>query len=153
MKVNISKEEFVKLSYPCANKIRKDFNIALIISISQSALSSMWGNTDLVIKGYNLFNIRPDESWEKRNKETIYGWTYEDGHRIKCKYKKYDNWLESFVDWAVMISSQGKYKTAYKYAILGMVKEFGDEIGNYGQELFSISQEVRQICEKIGLSI
>lgn len=72
----------------------------------------------------------------------------------------YDTWLESFRDWANLISSLGIYREAYKYAQAGLVEQYGKVITGiyatdpkYADKLVHLSGYVRKLCEELNLDL
>lgn len=164
---SITKEEFIKYAYPCAEEVKKKYNISKIISLSQSAHESNFGNSDLAIKAKNLFGIKATANWIKNNGKVWIGRTSEfikfiNGKEIRLEdgFRMYSTWLDSFIDWADLISSLGIYKEAYKYAQLGLIREYGEAITGkyatdpkYAEKLVKVSEVVRELCQKLNYEI
>jgi flagellum-specific peptidoglycan hydrolase FlgJ len=176
MKINISREDFVKKAYPYAKMVLDNFGIQLIISISQAAHESNFGNSDLAIQANNLFGIKASESWIKKGGKVWIGRTFEyiNNEKVYLKdgFRMYDSWEASFTDWALLISQSSLYKQAYEYAKQGLVKEYAEAIltkfdkngkvikwgyttdREYPRKLVEVAQVVRKIAnEKLGIQI
>lgn len=163
MKV-ITREEFIRYSYPCACEVKERYNISRIISLTQSAHESNFGNSDLTRQAKNLFGIKATKKWIEEGGKVWLGRTTEfiKGKEIKLTdgFRMYDTWLDSFLDWAKLISSLSIYQEAYKYAQLGDIKKYGELITGiyatdpkYGEKLVKVSNEVLELCKKLNYEI
>jgi flagellar protein FlgJ len=160
----ITREEFIKYVYPLATEVKEKYNITRIISITQSAHESNFGNSTLAIQAKNLFGIKATESWTKKGGKVWLGTTWEN---IKGKditlvdgFRMYDTWRESFLDWAELISKSKIYKNAYEYAQLGDIILYGKEITGkyatdpkYSEKLIKVCEVVKELCKKLEYEI
>ena len=82
--------------------------------IGQAALESGWGRREIRAAdgtpSHNLFGIKAGASWKGR---TVERWTteYENGQakRVLAKFRAYDSYAESFLDWARLMATQPRY--------------------------------------------
>ncbi|MCX7716695.1 MAG: glucosaminidase domain-containing protein [Endomicrobia bacterium] len=160
----IKKDEFVKYAYPCACEVKKRFYIARIISLTQAAHESNFGNSELSKQAKNLFGIKSTKKWVEKGGKVWLGKTTEfiEGKEVKLTdgFRLYDTWLDSFLDWAELISTLSVYKEAYLYAQLGDVKKYGELITGiyatdpkYGEKLVEKSQVIKELCKKLNYEI
>lgn len=156
-----SKIDFVKIINPIAIKIYQKYQIRPIISLSQSALESGWGQSELAIKSNNLFGIKADEGWIRAKKPYVTHITteYQNGKeiRISSKFRKYKSFEESFSDWANFLR-KARYKKLLEYAKQEKIEDFGKEVirsgyatnPNYATIFVWTARDILKILKKGG---
>ena len=131
----IDRKTFIETMLPIADKIKRDYAIEPIITITQAAHESNWGNSGLSKDAYNLFGFTAG-SWSEKGYPTVTYKTYEyiNGERILTEraFRAYKSWFDSTNDWASVISSRSRYKNAYEAAKTGNVPLFSKEIQDAG---------------------
>lgn len=137
-----------------ARQVEKDTGIYYLVPIVQSAHESRNGNSGLCRKDGNLFGIVATDSW-KRQGGPIGLWpTWEiiNGKRVNTsrEFRHYHSWLESFQDWAHIISTLSVYKPAFsllkdRSTVREGMKEMGKIYAtdpNYAKKLLEIYDAV-----------
>jgi len=133
----LNKKQFVEKMLPLSKSIQDNYGIQPNITISQSALESRWGNSELTRKANNLFSIKATDSWKAKGglvykiatKE--YAGTPQE-KTIVAEFRSYFSWEDSVNDWADLIASASIYKTAYYYAQQGDVANYGKAVNQAG---------------------
>ena len=104
----MERKDFIETMEPMAAEIYKDYGILPSITISQSAIESNWGQSELSKKGFNVFELKADKSW---NGKTISLYTKEDNNKsVETKYRKYGSYKESLNDYVEHILKNEHYK-------------------------------------------
>lgn len=135
-----SRSDFKRAMIPIAASVQSTFGIQPIITITQSALESNWGRSELTVRANNLFGFTGD-SWKAAGKPVIMLPTTEYVKDSTGKLKKvtvdrpfrsYSSWQESANDWARLIFGTARYAKAYTFAKNGDVDLFAVEIQKAG---------------------
>ncbi len=151
------KKTFKKSMEPVTAAIEREYGIKPVIAMTQAALESGWGLSELTKLANNLFGFT-GESWEKAGKPVIYMPTreYVGGVWVTVRrpFRQYKSWYDSLKDWAQVISGLTRYSKAYAYAKAGDVTNFGvavkeggyatdpayaAKITSYGREIASLA--------------
>jgi flagellar protein FlgJ len=116
-----SRQQFVEQLRPFAEQAADELGVDAGVLIAQAALETGWGKS--VIKhadgssSFNLFNIKADKSWrgDYVNKRTL---EFEQGRPRKqmAKFRAYNSWQQSFLDYARFIKTNPRYQSALKVA-------------------------------------
>jgi len=120
---------FIEKYLSAANQITKDWQIPPIVTLAQAAVESGWGTK---APGYNFFGYSASENYNGKRQllKTVEYHTSPDvkypviisitnmGNKYKYVVRKffkcYSNPVESFTDYATLISSD-KYESAFDY--------------------------------------
>lgn len=157
-------KRFVNLLYPIATDEENRSGIDPLITITQAAHESGWGQSELTKKANNLFGFT-GESWEQQGKPVIRMPTREwvassinnttgmtvPGHFITIPrpFRAYKSWAESVRDWSTLMQGQ-RYHAAYTAAKLGDLSGFAKAVyeagyatdPDYAAELVNVGGEV-----------
>jgi flagellum-specific peptidoglycan hydrolase FlgJ len=155
----MNKAEFRDKTLPGAKSVLSKYGIVPIVTITQAAHESGWGNSGLTKLANNLFGYTANAHWLLSKKpvenmrtieysnyppEKIRYWNidgdiiskepYKTGSKliVLVPFKKYDNWEESVLDWAYNISFQSRYAEAYVLAKAGNLDEYAKAIQKAG---------------------
>jgi flagellum-specific peptidoglycan hydrolase FlgJ len=151
-----SKQIFKKNMTPIALDEQQRSGIHPDITLTQAAHESAWGQSGLTQKANNLFGFT-GESWAAAGKPVITLPTKEfvNGSWVTVNrpFRSYGSWAESVRDWANLISTSPRYKTAYLLAKSGNVPAFAQAVAsagyatdpNYSSALQSVYQTVKNI--------
>lgn len=139
----MEKKDFKTKIMGSALTVKDLTGIAPVITMSQAAHESNWGNSGLTQKANNLFGYTINDSWkgdvlsmsttEYSNypPDKIRYWNrpgdiaskepFKTGSKLAVivGFRKYDNWDDSCKDWSRNISSLARYSAAYQFAKLG----------------------------------
>ncbi len=151
-----TKRTFVTTLQPIATAVEKSDGIRAALGITQGAHESAWGNSELALKGNNLFGIVAENTyWITRGLPVYDIWTHEwvkPEHvrptdvvvsrdqkrnlvyvkRIR-KFRKYASWEESYRDWARLIQTPAYVAAGVTAAAkAGVLKTFGEALGRVG---------------------
>jgi len=116
-----SAEEFVKKLWSTAKKAASVIGTMPEILLAQAALETNWGKNILpqnqAQSSYNLFNIKAGSDW---NKKTVMLDTIEQKNGIlvkeKSKFRSYESYKESFMDYVNLLKGHTRYSTALNKA-------------------------------------
>lgn len=139
----MTKQAFITMIKPYAVKISREYNIPLILILSQAAHETGFGTSELFKRAVNLFGITPGTSWK--------GDTYKIG---AVTYRKYNTLLECFQDYANLIKRRfpaviGKtdlkaaadvLQNGYKY-VYAEDPKYTDKLVRIGREIGYIIKE------------
>lgn len=147
----MDKKQFKEKILPIAESIYTTTKIVPIITMTQAAHESNWGNSGLTEKANNLFGYTADDVWiENKNQtmimqtteystyppEKIKYWNrvgdivtkipYSNGSKltVAVPFRKYETWEDSVKDWARNISLRPRYAIAYKWAKEGNLEQY-----------------------------
>ena len=84
------------------------YGIPASFSIAQAALESNWGNSQLAIKGKNLFAIKATSDWKGR---LLY--MQDSAGQMAC-WRAYQTWDDSIADHAAFLVGNERYKRAFE---------------------------------------
>lgn len=112
-----NQQSFVKHLMPMARQVAPQLGVAPEVLVAQSALETGWGRHVVQDKqgqsSFNLFNIKADHGWqgEKVSVPTI---EFRDGiaEREVGNFRSYQNFAESFSDYAQFIANEPRYQKA-----------------------------------------
>ena len=114
--MNLSQEIFAKKMIQAAYEAKKSTQLPASIVASQAILETGWGRyipTDIHTKkfSYNLFGIKGEGTNGSVN---IYTHEYVNGEKIKiiAKFRAYNSYAESFIDYGNLILGAKRYKQA-----------------------------------------
>lgn len=126
--------------WPIAQEVQRVYGFHPSITITQAAHESNWGQSGLVAKANNLYGIKATTDWIQAGLPTYDLPTKEftGGRWIEtvARWRKYDSWLQSAMDWAFRISTLPRYAEAAEAARKGDIKEYGEKIykGGYATD-------------------
>ncbi len=111
-----SPEQFIEKLWPLAEQTAQKMGVSPELILSQAALETGWGKhviSDGQKSSYNLFNIKADQQWSGGRVETS-SLEYEQGKPSKQNsvFRSYDNFEQSFNDYATFIQNSPRYKNA-----------------------------------------
>ncbi len=114
-----NRQQFVEQLRPFAEQAADELGVDAGVLIAQAALETGWGKA--VIRhadgrsSFNLFNIKADRGWrgDHVNKRTL---EFEQGRPRKqmAKFRSYNSWRQSFLDYARFIKTNPRYQQALK---------------------------------------
>ena len=112
-----SPESFVRQMWPMAQAAAEELGVTPRVLIAQAALETGWGKAVSQHRdgrsSHNLFNIKADQRWtgDTISKSTL---EFEQGvgKRQVASFRAYDNYAESFKDYAQFLKSNPRYRTA-----------------------------------------
>ena len=154
-KIKDKKQTFIEKIKPLSEKIETEYKIKPIITITQAAHESNWGQSKLTKEANNLFGMIASPFWIKKEKPVyeIETKEFENNRWITKKrpFRKYESWLESLKDWASLITGAKRYQIAKYYAIKGDIEEYAKAVSKagyatdpkYAEKLINISKEVK----------
>lgn len=133
----MTKAAFISMIKPYAIKISREYNIPLMLIMSQAAHETGYGTSELFKRAVNLFGITAGTSWN--------GGTYKIG---SITYRKYNTLLECFNDYAVLIikrfpgviglkdlkAAADVLQTKYKY-VYATDPQYVNKLVNIGREI------------------
>lgn len=100
--------EYVKSNWSYALNAAKKYKIHPVIFLSHSAKETGWGRSFLAVNHKNYFGImaggNTNQYWKGKTVKTSSGATW----------RSYDQPIDSFMDYGLLISSSSLYKDAYK---------------------------------------
>ena len=130
-----TKQDFLRILQPVAQKVSNESGFPTDILISQAALETGWGRNmiqyPMGANSYNLFGIKADHRWDGH---VVYSTTreYVDGAAISKieKFRAYPSYEASMKDYVEFIRSNPRYQSAMNY--LDDPGRYFDEIQNAG---------------------
>jgi flagellum-specific peptidoglycan hydrolase FlgJ len=146
---------FINTIYPLAQDEESRSGIHPLITITQAAHESNWGNSGLTRKANNLFGFTGD-SWAAEGKPVIKLPTSEFVHdqwiTIERPFRAYGSWSESIRDWASLMQ-RPRYVKALDAAKRGDIVDFATEVATagyatdpkYAEALISVAKFVQSI--------
>lgn len=115
---NLTLQTYKDFVMPLALNIESLTGINHLVPIAQSAHESANGNSGLARNHCNLFGIVATDRWKKNGGAIANMPTFEfiNGHRVDMsrEFRAYPSWMESFKDWADLISRFNIYQRAYE---------------------------------------
>jgi len=150
-----SKEDFVKMMWPHAQKAGEALGVDPSALVAQAALETGWGRAvpnHAEGSSYNLFGIKAGSSWEgaTANVPTL---EFEDGVAVRKveKFRAYSSPAESFNDYAKLIGNNPRYENARGAG--GDVTTFASALQdggyatdpNYAQKIVAVADQVRAL--------
>lgn len=129
---NFSKDDFINLIAPLAQKAWETDKILPSLTIAQAILESDWGRSELAIQANALFGIKAHTDPTHKKTYTKTTWEYSNGKyiQIEAKFKAYDSWEESIKDRSKYLSTR----------VIGGKKIYADILGE---------TDYKNACEKI----
>lgn len=110
-------KSYLTIVYQFAKEVETQTGINFIVPILQSAHESRNGNSGLSRNHCNLFGMTATDSWKKAGRPVanLPTWEVIGGKRVDLsrEFREYPNWMESFQDWAKIITTLSVYKPAY----------------------------------------
>jgi len=108
-------EVFVKKLWSLAKQAASKLGTSPEILLAQAALETNWGKNILGTSGisHNLFNIKADTDWDKKV-TSVNAVEYKNGVLTKenAKFKNYESYLESFMDYVNLLKNNNRYAGA-----------------------------------------
>jgi len=104
--------DFIQLMLPGAQASEKISKVPASFTIAQAALESGWGKR---APGNNLFGIKADPGWHGKTVD-VPTHEYVNGIRtpVTAKFRAYDSWADSVADHVAFLTSNPRYKPAFK---------------------------------------
>jgi len=107
-------EEYLKKMYPLAKEVEEDYGVPATVMLAQSALETGWGKHIIDMydgtSSHNLFGIKADMRWYG---DTVRSKTLEYTNGIAVqkneKFRSYDNFRDSMIDYAMFLKSSTRY--------------------------------------------
>jgi flagellar protein FlgJ len=115
-----STADFVKNLWPAAKSAATILGVDPKFLLAQAALETNWGKSILTLatgeSTHNLFNIKADRRWTEAATQ-INAVEYDDGVMIhsKSKFRAYESYEASFVDYVHFLKNNGRYEEALKH--------------------------------------
>lgn len=120
-------QQFIKAIWPLAQRVGEMLGVDPKAILAQSALETGWGASIDSDGDKNFFGIKADKSWSggSVNRKTL---EFDDGlmKSQRAQFRAYNNYEESFTDYASFLKDNPRYKTAL---------EEGENPHRYAQEL------------------
>jgi len=114
-----SPEDFVRKLWSMAKTAANYIGAKPEVLIAQAALETNWGKNILGRGGasHNLFNIKADTDWDKKV-TVVNAIEYKNGILVKenAKFKNYDSYIESFMDYINLLKGNVRYNDALNKA-------------------------------------
>lgn len=151
----IERADFIRQLTPVAQDEENRSGIKPIITLTQAAHESNWGNSELTAKANNLFGFT-GESWEQEGKPVIKLPTSEyilgRWMKVDRPFRSYKSWAESVRDWASLMQ-RSRYTKAYEAAKLGDIDTFSKEVAaagyatdpNYAKGLMNVAAVINSL--------
>jgi flagellar protein FlgJ len=112
-----SQSNFVQQHSQVANEIERKTGIPAGFMLGQAGHETGWGKHEIKVKGgapsHNLFGIKAGASWTGKTADVVTT-EYVNGvaQRRVARFRAYDNYADSFKDYARMISESPRYAKA-----------------------------------------
>lgn len=150
-----SKEDFVKMMWPHAQRAGEALGVDPSALVAQAALETGWGRAVPSHTGgssFNLFGIKAGSGWEgaTANVPTL---EFEDGVAVRKieRFRAYESPADSFDDYARLIGNNPRYENARGAG--GDVATFASALQeggyatdpNYAQKIVAVADEVRAL--------
>lgn len=153
------KVEFLQKLNSGVKLVEDHYGIKPIITQTQAAHESGWGNSGLTLRANNLFGYTANKSWLTAEKpvikletteysnyppEKVKYWNtpddiikkepYNNGSKliVLVPFRSYKSWDESVLDWANTIATLVRYFKPYAWAKSGSLKEYAYAIKEAG---------------------
>lgn len=134
------KEYYDEYNQIC-KQIEYKYGIPHLVILAQGALETGWGKS---VSGNNYFGIKAGGTW-KGDVQEVRTFEYINGERVTriCRFRKYKDAQDSFVDYAELISGLSRYAKAFE---ANSDEEFIDAVAKGG---YSTSPSYAQTVKKI----
>ncbi len=158
-----SKEDFVKMMWPHAQKAGEALGVDPSALVAQAALETGWGRAvpnHADGSSYNLFGIKAGSSWEgaTANVPTL---EFDDGVAVRKveRFRAYNSPADSFDDYARLIGNNPRYENARGAG--GDVATFASALQeggyatdpDYAQKIVAVADEVRALTNSSDRSL
>jgi len=153
-----SPKDFVDQLLPLANKTAKELGTSPNLLIAQAALETGWGQK-IVAKqpqqsSFNLFNIKADKRWDGDSAK-VSTLEFRDGvaMREQAKFRAYDDFGQSFDDFAGFIKNSPRYQAAMEKvsnpaSFLQEIQQAGYATDpNYANKVMAVLNRVNQLVK------
>lgn len=153
-----SPKDFVEQLLPMANKAAKELGASPNLLIAQAALETGWGQKIAAKQpqqsSFNLFNIKADKRWNGESAK-ISTLEYRDGVAVreKAQFRAYDDFNQSFQDFAGFIKNSSRYQQAMENVsnpasfLQGIQKAGYATDPNYADKVMSVLNRVNQLVK------
>jgi flagellar protein FlgJ len=157
-----SKEDFVKMMWPHAQRAGQALGVDPSALVAQAALETGWGRAvpgHTSGSSFNLFGIKAGSGWEgaTANVPTL---EFEDGVAVRKveRFRAYDSPADSFNDYARLIGNNPRYENVRGAG--GDVATFASALQeggyatdpNYAQKIVAVADEVRALTNNQAFS-
>lgn len=117
-------ESFVKQNWGFAQEVSKQFAINPLIVLSQSALETAWGTSNLAKNHKNYFGLTTGG----KNAKTPFwaGQTYISQNQYKIPFRSYDSARNGFLDFGYFIKNFKSYTSVRPF--IGNIYQYADAI-------------------------
>ena len=113
---NTEKVAFLENNLQYALQIQQSTRINFLAALSQAALESDWGTSRLATTGNNIFSLTSRSGGIKHQTNSY--WSGDEyAASTGFYFRKYSNRLNSFLDWARIISTLSYYTDVYSVAM------------------------------------
>nr|WP_276521732.1 glycoside hydrolase family 73 protein [Weissella diestrammenae] len=119
----LTKDQFIRRLAPEAQTIQLQYGVRASITLSQAALESDWGQSELAYKYNNFFGVKASSGMKQVSLPTS---EYVNGKWIKvdAPFRAYDSWQESMVDHAkLLVNGTADNHARYLKVIQGSTAE------------------------------
>lgn len=114
----MKKQDFIKEIAPAAKSVQERYSILPSLIISQACLESNFGNSQLAIKGNNLFGVKGSHNGDYLLMSTK-EWDAKKGwYQVQAKFRKYPSWKESVEDHALLFKNGLSREKSNRYAAI-----------------------------------
>ncbi len=153
-----SPKDFVEQLLPLANKAAKELGASPNLLIAQAALETGWGQKIAAKQpqqsSFNLFNIKADKRWDGESAK-VSTLEYRDGVAVreKAQFRAYDDFKQSFEDFAGFIKNSSRYQQAMENVsnpasfLQGIQKAGYATDPNYADKVMSVLGRVNQFVK------
>jgi len=145
--------KFVAKLYPIAKDLESEYKIPARYMLAQSALETGWGqhiiHDNSGANSFNLFGIKADDNWH--GKVVVANTTEYASGQPTTKYERfraYDNYKDSMIDYAKLISSNLRYEAAYQQKAEPEKYFMGLQLAGYATDP-SYSSKINNILNRI----
>jgi len=129
-------KNFADSMYGVADTINNTYGVPPIITISQAALESNYGISELTRQANNLFGIKATSAWitaggaiyTANTKEYILGIPY----TTHADFRRYSSWQQSANDWIKLLATSSRYANTFNAAKTGNMELFAKAISTSG---------------------
>ncbi|WP_129644797.1 flagellar assembly peptidoglycan hydrolase FlgJ [Peristeroidobacter agariperforans] len=159
----MSKEDFVKMMWPHAQRAGQTLGVDPSTLVAQAALETGWGRAvpnHSNGSSFNLFGIKAGSGWQgaTANVPTL---EFEEGVAVRKveRFRAYDSPADSFNDYARLIGNNPRYENARGAG--GDVATFASALQeggyatdpNYAQKIVAVADEVRALTNSSDASL
>ena len=149
--------KFIRDTLPGAAQAWLKYGVNPIGMMAQAALETGWGKS---APGNMYFGIKATPSWTGKT-QTLYTTEYIDGEkkRIPQTFRAYDSAAESFEDYARLIATTTRYKTAMSYPGYYQADKYLEAVfnggyatdPNYLYKCISIAETIKTVVSEADL--